>query len=70
SLTSGSSIHPHLSEINGANKASRALSTIPFTISSTGPKLSHNTIVQKDMSNKIDICHKHMRNNEIYMCQI
>ncbi|RWV90957.1 hypothetical protein BHE74_00047960, partial [Ensete ventricosum] len=70
SLTSGSSIHPHLSEVNGANKTSQTLSIIPFTISSTGPELSHNTIVQKDMSNKIDIYHKHMRNNEIYMCQI
>ncbi|RZS07920.1 hypothetical protein BHM03_00038838 [Ensete ventricosum] len=41
SPTSGRSIHPRLSEVNEANRASQALSTVPFTISSKGPKLSH-----------------------------
>ncbi|RRT43156.1 hypothetical protein B296_00008067 [Ensete ventricosum] len=31
--------------------------------------ISTNTRVQKDMSNKSGISRKHMRNNEIYMCQ-
>ncbi|THU42913.1 hypothetical protein C4D60_Mb00t02090 [Musa balbisiana] len=36
SPTSGSSIHPRLSEVNGADRASRALCITPFTISSKG----------------------------------
>ncbi|RRT44719.1 hypothetical protein B296_00014577 [Ensete ventricosum] len=41
SPTSWSFIHTRLSEVNGASRASRALSTIPFTISVKGPKLFH-----------------------------
>ncbi|RWW62245.1 hypothetical protein BHE74_00030638 [Ensete ventricosum] len=29
-----------------------------------------NTRVEEDMSNKIGLYRKHMRNSEIYMCQI
>ncbi|RWV99747.1 hypothetical protein GW17_00037334, partial [Ensete ventricosum] len=36
----------------GADRASRALNTIPFTISDKGPEYPTNTRVQKDMSNK------------------
>ncbi|RRT32404.1 hypothetical protein B296_00028019 [Ensete ventricosum] len=39
----------------GADRASRALSIIPFTIFGKGPKYLTNTKVQKDMSNKIGI---------------
>ncbi|RZS23720.1 hypothetical protein BHM03_00056697 [Ensete ventricosum] len=65
SPTSGSSIHPCLSEVNRVDRASWALSTIPFTIFSKDPKLSHKQQVQNDMSNKIGIYRKHMQNNEI-----
>ncbi|THU60397.1 hypothetical protein C4D60_Mb07t12240 [Musa balbisiana] len=36
SPTFGSSIHPRLSEVNGAGRASRALCITPFTISGKG----------------------------------
>ncbi|RRT63307.1 hypothetical protein B296_00026063 [Ensete ventricosum] len=48
----------------------RALSITPFTISDKGSHYPINTIVQKDIGNKISIYQKHMRNNKIYMCQI
>ncbi|RRT58103.1 hypothetical protein B296_00008920 [Ensete ventricosum] len=38
---SRSSIHPRLSEVNRVDRASRALSVIPFTISGKGLELSH-----------------------------
>ncbi|RRT35770.1 hypothetical protein B296_00035027, partial [Ensete ventricosum] len=51
-----------------ADRASQALSTIPYIISGKDPEYPTNTRVQKDMSNKSDIYRKHMQNNEIYMC--
>ncbi|RWV80698.1 hypothetical protein GW17_00057982 [Ensete ventricosum] len=51
----------------GADKASQALSTIPFTISGKGLENPINTRVQKDMSNEFGIYRKHMRNNKSYM---
>ncbi|RWW76830.1 hypothetical protein BHE74_00015052 [Ensete ventricosum] len=68
SLTSGSSIHPHPSEVSGVDKSIAVLNTIPFTISSKGQEYPTNTRVQKYMSNKSDIYRKHTRNNKIYMC--
>ncbi|RRT34122.1 hypothetical protein B296_00034984 [Ensete ventricosum] len=66
----GSSIHPRLTEVNGADKSIASSEQIPFTISGKGPEYPTNTRVQKDMSNKIGIHRKHMKNNKIYMCQI
>ncbi|RWW17671.1 hypothetical protein GW17_00018391, partial [Ensete ventricosum] len=62
------SIHVWVKPV-GADRASWALSTIPFTISSKGLEYPTNTRVQKDISNKSGIYRKHMWNNEIYMCQ-
>ncbi|RWV85168.1 hypothetical protein BHE74_00050083 [Ensete ventricosum] len=70
SPTSKSSIHPHLNEVIGAGRASQALRITPFTISGKCSHYPINIRVQKDMSNKSSIYHKHMRNKEIYMCQI
>ncbi|RRT41657.1 hypothetical protein B296_00019325 [Ensete ventricosum] len=70
SPTSGSSIHLRLSEVSGAGKSIAGSHNIPFTISGKGPEYPTNTKVQKDMSNKSAIYRKHIRNNEIYMCQI
>ncbi|RRT78926.1 hypothetical protein B296_00002248 [Ensete ventricosum] len=67
SPTSGSSIHPLLSEVIGGRQSSQALSITPFIISGKGSHYPTNTRVQKDMSNKSGIYQKHMRNNEIYM---
>ncbi|RRT42069.1 hypothetical protein B296_00043370, partial [Ensete ventricosum] len=53
----------------GADRASRAQSITLFTIFGKGSHYPTNTRVQKDMSNKSGIYRKHMRNNEIYICQ-
>ncbi|RZR74372.1 hypothetical protein BHM03_00035940 [Ensete ventricosum] len=70
SPTSRSSIHPRLSEVSGADKsiADSEHNTI-YHFWQRSRKYPTNTGVQKDMSNKSDISQKHMRNNEIYMCQ-
>ncbi|RZS29242.1 hypothetical protein BHM03_00062949 [Ensete ventricosum] len=64
-----SSIHPHLSEVSGADKSivGSEHNTL-YHFWQRSRKYPTNTIVQKDMSNKSDIYQKHMRNNEIYMC--
>ncbi|RWW44260.1 hypothetical protein BHE74_00049999 [Ensete ventricosum] len=50
-----------------ADKASQVLSTIPFTISGKGLEYPTNTRVQKDISNKIGIYWKHMRDHKSCM---
>ncbi|RRT67203.1 hypothetical protein B296_00002706 [Ensete ventricosum] len=69
SPTSGGSIHPRLSKVNGANKS---------IVGSEHNTLYHfwqwsrnisQTSEYKRTSNKSGISRKHMRNNEIYMCQ-
>ncbi|RRT57960.1 hypothetical protein B296_00009295 [Ensete ventricosum] len=67
SPTSGSFIHPRLSEVIGGRQSTRALSITPFTIYSKGSHCPTNTGVQKDISNKFSIYRKHMRNNKSYM---
>ncbi|RWV78045.1 hypothetical protein GW17_00061052, partial [Ensete ventricosum] len=67
SSTSGSSIHPRLSEVIGGRQSTRALSIAPFTISGKGSHCPTTTEVQKDMSNEFGIYWKHMRNNKKYM---
>ncbi|RWW02387.1 hypothetical protein GW17_00034525 [Ensete ventricosum] len=71
SPTSGSSIHPRLSHVNGAGKsiAGSKHNTL-YHFCQRSRIYPTNTRVQKDMSNKIGIYRKHMRNNKIYMCQI
>ncbi|RWW11099.1 hypothetical protein BHE74_00026407 [Ensete ventricosum] len=70
SPTSGSSIHPCLSEVNGAGKsiAGSEHNTL-YHFWQISRKYPTNIGIQKDMSNKSGISRKHMRNNEIYMCQ-
>ncbi|RRT33814.1 hypothetical protein B296_00044154 [Ensete ventricosum] len=70
SPTSGSSIHPRLSGVSGADKsiAGSEHNTI-YHFWQRSRKYLTNTRVQKDMSNKSGISQKHMRNNEIYICQ-
>ncbi|RWV95166.1 hypothetical protein GW17_00042235 [Ensete ventricosum] len=64
----GSSIHPRLSKVSGAGKsiAGSKHNTL-YHFWQRSKKYPINTRVQKDMSNRSDIYHKHMRNNEIYM---
>ncbi|RWV80116.1 hypothetical protein GW17_00058661 [Ensete ventricosum] len=71
SPTSGSSIHPRLNEVSGAGKsiAGSEHNTL-YQFWQWSRKYPTNTRVQKDMSYKIGIYQKHMRNNKIYMCQI
>ncbi|RWV84947.1 hypothetical protein BHE74_00040576 [Ensete ventricosum] len=68
SPTTGSSIHPHQSEVSGADKSIGSKHNIPFTISGKGLEYPTNTIVQKDMRNKFSLYRKHMRNNKLCMC--
>ncbi|RWW05973.1 hypothetical protein GW17_00030730 [Ensete ventricosum] len=67
SLTSGSFIHPHLSEVIGGQQSTRALRITPFTISGKGSHCPTNIKVQKDMSNEFGIYQKHMQDNKSYM---
>ncbi|RWV90065.1 hypothetical protein BHE74_00020088 [Ensete ventricosum] len=67
SLTSGSSIHPRLSEVIGGQQSKAGSSITPFTISGKGSHYPTNTRVQKDMNKEIDMHWKHMRNNESFM---
>ncbi|RZR83463.1 hypothetical protein BHM03_00010065 [Ensete ventricosum] len=66
SLTSGSSIHPCLSEVIGGQQSTRALSITTFIIFGKGSHSPINTIVQKDMSNEFGIYWNHMQNNKSY----
>ncbi|RWV81320.1 hypothetical protein GW17_00057267 [Ensete ventricosum] len=68
SPTSGSSIHPYLSEVIEGRLSTRPLSIAPFTISVKCSYCPTNIGVQKDMSNEFDIYQKHMMNNKLYMC--
>ncbi|THU60369.1 hypothetical protein C4D60_Mb07t11940 [Musa balbisiana] len=52
SPTSGSSIHPRLSEVNGASRASRALCITPFTISGKGSQYPTRHQSTKKMTTK------------------
>ncbi|RRT34681.1 hypothetical protein B296_00030417 [Ensete ventricosum] len=69
SSTFGSSIHPRLSEVSGADKsiASSKHNTL-YHFWQKSREYPTNTIVQKDINNKSGIYRKHIRNNEIYMC--
>ncbi|RZS28143.1 hypothetical protein BHM03_00061706 [Ensete ventricosum] len=70
SPTSESFIHPRLSEVDGAGKsiAGSEHNTL-YHFWQRSRKYPINTKVQKNMSNKSGISRKHMRNNEIYICQ-
>ncbi|RWW19048.1 hypothetical protein BHE74_00028113 [Ensete ventricosum] len=60
SPTSGSSIHPRLSEVIGGRQSTWDLSITSFTISDNGSHCPTNTRVQKDMSNEFNIYQKHI----------
>ncbi|RWW42430.1 hypothetical protein BHE74_00052023 [Ensete ventricosum] len=66
--TSGSSIHPCVSEVIRGRQSTRALSIALFTIFGKSSHCPTNTGVQKGMSNEFGIYRKHMRNNKSYLC--
>ncbi|RZS04125.1 hypothetical protein BHM03_00034408 [Ensete ventricosum] len=68
SPTFRSSIHPRLSEVNGADRASWALTTIPFIISGKGPNLSHKHHSTKGHEQQNwDISKAHAEQRNIHM---
>ncbi|RWW03764.1 hypothetical protein GW17_00033048 [Ensete ventricosum] len=68
SPTSGSSIHPRLSEVIGGSSIHPRLSITPFTISGKGSHYPTNTGVQKNISNEFSIYQEHIWNNKSYIC--